>query len=100
VRQLGYSKLASLVGSSERVDSVIVVVSARSAEVYERERANLVWVGRETQKPIVMWSYTLPWRGAGADPERGGVSADRKHAQLRACGGRDGGSTVRCASAG
>ena len=66
VRQLGYSKLASLVGSSERVDSVIVVVSARSAEVYERERANLVWVGRETQKPIVMWSYTLP----GAAPSR------------------------------
>ena len=63
VRQLGYSKLASLVGASERVDSVIVVVSARSAEVYERERANLSWVGRETQKPIVMWSYTLP--GAG-----------------------------------
>ena len=66
VRQLGYSRLASLVGSSERVDSVIVVVSARSAEVYERERANLVWVGRETQKPIVMWSYTLP----GAAPAR------------------------------
>jgi acyl-CoA synthetase (NDP forming) len=66
VRQLGYSKLASLVGSSPRVDSVIVVVSARSAEVYERERASLVWVGRETQKPIVMWSYTLP----GAAPAR------------------------------
>jgi acyl-CoA synthetase (NDP forming) len=66
VRQLGYSRLASLVGSSERVDSVIVVVSARSAEVYERERASLVWVGRETQKPIVMWSYTLP----GAAPAR------------------------------
>jgi len=45
---------------------VIVVVSARSAEVYERERANLVWVGRETQKPIVMWSYTMP----GAAPAR------------------------------
>jgi acetate---CoA ligase (ADP-forming) len=66
VRQLGYSKLASLVGSSARVDSVIVVVSARSAEVYERERASLVWVGRETQKPIVLWSYTLP----GAAPAR------------------------------
>jgi acyl-CoA synthetase (NDP forming) len=66
VRQLGYSKLASLVGSSPRVDSVIVVVSARSAEVYERERASLAWVGRETQKPIVMWSYTLP----GAAPAR------------------------------
>ena len=66
VRQLGYSKLASLVGESPRVDSVIVVVSARSAEVYERERASLDWVGRETQKPIVMWSYTLP----GAAPAK------------------------------
>ena len=66
VRKLGYSKLASLVGESERVDSVLVVVSARSAEVYERERASLAWVGRETQKPIVMWSYTLP----GAAPAR------------------------------
>ena len=66
VRKLGYSKLASLVGESERVDSVLVVVSARSAEVYERERAGLAWVGRETQKPIVMWSYTLP----GAAPAR------------------------------
>ena len=60
VRQLGYSKLANLVSTSPHVDSVIVVVSARSAEVYERERASLVWVGRETPKPIVMWSYTLP----------------------------------------
>jgi acetate---CoA ligase (ADP-forming) len=66
VRQLGYSKLASLVSASPRVDSVIVVVSARSAEVYERERASLDWVGRETQKPIVMWSYTLP----GAAPAK------------------------------
>jgi acyl-CoA synthetase (NDP forming) len=66
VRKLGYSKLASLVGESGRVDSVLVVVSARSAEVYERERASLAWVGRETQKPIVMWSYTLP----GAAPAR------------------------------
>ena len=66
VRQLGYSKLASFVSASPRVDSVIVVVSARSAEVYERERANLVWVGRDTPKPIVMWSYTLP----GAAPAK------------------------------
>ena len=66
VRKLGYSKLASLVAESERVDSVIIVVSARSAEVYERERSNLVWVGRETQKPILIWSYTLP----GASPAK------------------------------
>jgi acyl-CoA synthetase (NDP forming) len=66
VRKLGYSKLASMVAESDRIDSVIVVVSARSAEVYERERANLAWVGRETVKPILIWSYTLP----GAAPAK------------------------------
>lgn len=66
IRTLGYSRLASMVAESDRVDSVIVVVSARSAEVYERERANLAWVGRETRKPILIWSYTLP----GAAPAK------------------------------
>ena len=60
IREIGYSELARLVGSSPQVDSVIVVTSARSAEIFERERDNLLRVARETRKPILMWSYTLP----------------------------------------
>lgn len=60
IREIGYSELARLVGCSDRVDSVIVVTSARSSEIYERERENLLRVARETSKPVLMWSYTLP----------------------------------------
>jgi acyl-CoA synthetase (NDP forming) len=91
VRQLGYSKLASLVSASPRVDSVIVVVSARSAEVYERERANLDWVGprdSKTDRDVVLHAA---WRSAGENPERGWLSVDREHEQLRARDRGDGG---------
>jgi acyl-CoA synthetase (NDP forming) len=60
IREIGYGELARLVGCSDRVDSVIVVTSARSAETFERERENLFRVAREISKPILMWSYTLP----------------------------------------
>jgi acyl-CoA synthetase (NDP forming) len=60
IRQIGYGELARLVGSSGEVDSVIVVITARSPELFERERENLVRVARESRKPILMWSYTLP----------------------------------------
>ena len=60
IRQIGYSELARLTGLSERVDTVVVVTSARNPEVHERERENLFRVARETRKPILMWSYTLP----------------------------------------
>jgi acyl-CoA synthetase (NDP forming) len=60
IRTIGYSELARLTGASERVDSVIVVTSARSAEVFERERESLYRLARETRKPVLMWSYTLP----------------------------------------
>lgn len=60
IRQIGYCELARLVGSSASVDAVIAVISARSAEVLEREQENLRRLARETRKPVMMWTYTLP----------------------------------------
>ncbi|HEY7240179.1 MAG TPA: acetate--CoA ligase family protein [Burkholderiales bacterium] len=60
IRSIGYCELARLVGLSERVDSVIAVVTARATEVFRRERESLSRLARETRKPIAMWSYTLP----------------------------------------
>jgi acyl-CoA synthetase (NDP forming) len=60
IRTIGYCELARLVSLSGHVDAVIAVVTARSAEVFRRERASLGRLARETPKPILMWSYTLP----------------------------------------
>ena len=60
IRSIGYCELARLVGLSERVDSVIAVVTARATEVFQRERESLSRLARETRKPIAVWSYTLP----------------------------------------
>ena len=60
IRTIGYCELARLVSLSERVDAVIAVVTARNAEVFQRERESLGRLARETPKPILMWSYTLP----------------------------------------
>jgi acetate---CoA ligase (ADP-forming) len=60
IRTIGYCELARLVSLSERVDAVIAVVTARSAEVFQRERESLGRLARETPKPILMWSYTVP----------------------------------------
>ena len=60
IRTIGYCELARLVSLSERVDAVIAVVTARSAEVFQRERESLARLARETRKPILLWSYTLP----------------------------------------
>ncbi len=60
IRTIGYCELARLVSLSERVDAVIAVVTARSAEVFRRERESLGRLARETRKPILMWSYTVP----------------------------------------
>lgn len=60
IRRIGYGELARLVGSSGEVDSVVVVITARSPELFEREQEHLTRVAHETRKPILLWSYTLP----------------------------------------
>jgi acetate---CoA ligase (ADP-forming) len=58
--QAGYGELARLIAASDAVDAVIMIVSARSAISFEKEREALTSIARDSAKPIVMWSYTLP----------------------------------------
>ena len=60
IRTIGYSVLAEWVAGSTNIDTVISVISARSAKVFLDEREHLFRVAEETQKPIMMCSYTLP----------------------------------------
>ena len=60
IRTIGYSVLAEWVAGSTNIDTVISVISARSAKVFLDEREHLFRVAEETKKPIMMCSYTLP----------------------------------------
>jgi len=60
VREIGYANLLGMVRDSESVDAVIGITSARRASTYENERANLTKLARETEKPVLIWSYTNP----------------------------------------
>jgi acyl-CoA synthetase (NDP forming) len=60
VYKLGYPGLIDLVLPSSVIDAVIVVMTARSATNIERRQADLERLAKETGKPILLWSYTLP----------------------------------------
>lgn len=60
IRKVGYGAMAGMVEKSPVVDSVIVVTSARNAAGYDRERENLLRVAKESGKPILFCTYTLP----------------------------------------
>jgi acyl-CoA synthetase (NDP forming) len=60
VHKLGYAGLAGLVALSPLIDCVIVVMTARNAANLERQRESLARLAAATEKPILMWSYTLP----------------------------------------
>jgi acyl-CoA synthetase (NDP forming) len=60
IREIGYSELARLIATSEHIDSVIMVTSARSAEIFERDHRKLKSLSRDGHKPVLMWTYTLP----------------------------------------
>jgi acyl-CoA synthetase (NDP forming) len=60
VREIGYANLLGMVRDSESVDAIIGITSARRASTYENERENLTKLARETEKPILIWSYTNP----------------------------------------
>jgi acetate---CoA ligase (ADP-forming) len=58
IRQRGYAQMCELIAGSPEVDAVLAVTSARIPAGWERE--TLLRVGRETEKPILLWAYTLP----------------------------------------
>ena len=60
VSKIGYAGLAELVLPSPMVDGIIVVMTARSPHSLERQREALARLAETTQKPILLWSYTLP----------------------------------------
>ena len=60
VSKIGYAGLAELVLPSPTVDGIIVVMTGRSSHGLERQREALARLAETTQKPILLWSYTLP----------------------------------------
>lgn len=60
IRQLGYAGMAGHVMSSPVIDAVVCVMSARSAQHLEHEAEKLAELKAKSEKPIMMWSYTLP----------------------------------------
>ena len=60
VSKIGYAGLAQLVIPSPEIDGIIVVMTGRSPHALERQREALAKLAETTEKPILMWSYTLP----------------------------------------
>lgn len=60
IRTVGYANLSKMVAASDEVDAIIAISSARNASRYEAEFEAMAQVARETEKPIVFNSYTMP----------------------------------------
>jgi acetate---CoA ligase (ADP-forming) len=60
VHKIGYAGLAGLIAASPMVDGIVVVMTARNPANLERQREDLTRLAAETDKPILLWSYTLP----------------------------------------
>ena len=60
VQMLGYAEFARIVARSPSIDSVIVVITARRSAFLEADLPKFKELARTTEKPVLMWSYTLP----------------------------------------
>jgi acyl-CoA synthetase (NDP forming) len=60
VHKLGYAAFAQLAAQSDLIDGVIVVVTARRSAFLEGDLPKLKELKRATNKPVFMWSYTVP----------------------------------------
>ncbi len=60
VHKMGYATFARLVADSPLIDGVIVVVTARRSAFLEGDLPKLKDLKRDGNKPVFMWTYTLP----------------------------------------
>jgi acyl-CoA synthetase (NDP forming) len=60
VHKVGYAEFARLSGLSPLIDGVIVVMTARRSAFLENDLPKLITLARESKKPVLMWTYTLP----------------------------------------
>jgi len=60
IHERGYAEFARLAALSPNVDGVILVVTGRHPRFLLEDRAHLIALGRDTKKPVLLWSYTRP----------------------------------------
>lgn len=60
IREVGYANLARMTAASDEVDAVIAISSARNTSRYVEEYDSMASFARETEKPILFYSYTMP----------------------------------------
>ncbi len=60
IHERGYAEFARLASCSPNVDGVILVVTGRHPRFLLEDRDHLVALGRESKKPVLIWSYTRP----------------------------------------
>src|SRR3954454_18846336 len=60
IHERGYAEFARLAALSPNVDGVILVVTGRHPRFLLEDRDHLIALGRESQKPVLLWSYTRP----------------------------------------
>jgi acyl-CoA synthetase (NDP forming) len=60
VHKLGYAAFAQMAAQSPLIDSIVVVVTARRSAFLEGDLQKLKDLRRDSKKPVLMWTYTLP----------------------------------------
>ena len=91
IHERGYAEFARLAAESPNVDGVILVVTGRHPRFLLEDRDHLIALGRDSKKPVLLWSYTRPARGLRRSVERSGLASVHQCAQLRPRDARDGG---------
>jgi len=60
IHERGYAEFARLAAESPNVDGVILVVTGRHPRFLLEDREHLIALGRDANKPVLLWSYTRP----------------------------------------
>src|SRR4029077_18387874 len=60
IHERGYAEFARLAAEWPNVDGVILVVPGRHPRFLLEDRDHLIALGRDSQKPVLIWSYTRP----------------------------------------